>query len=73
MGAGAFYSQLSSEFKDLTSAVGVELENVWGTELYYSAEITPSMHLTPNLQFVNNQNRSDSTAVILGLRAVIDF
>jgi porin len=73
MGVGGFYNQLSSEFEDLTSIVGVELESVWGTELYYNAEITPSFHLTPNLQFVNNQNQSDSTAVILGLRAVIDF
>ena len=73
MGVGAFYNQLSSEFKDLTSAVGVKLRNTWGTELYYNAEITPWFHLTPNLQVVQNQNRSDSTAVILGLRGVIDF
>ena len=73
MGAGAFYNQISSEFKNLTSTVGIDLENVWGTELYYNAEITPSFHVTPNLQFVNNQNQSDSTAVIVGLRAVIDF
>jgi porin len=73
MGVGGFYNQLSSEFKDLTSKVGIEQENIWGTELYYNAEITPSFHLTPNLQFVNNQNQSDSTAVIVGLRAVIDF
>jgi porin len=73
MGVGAFYNQLSSDFKDLTSTVGINLENTWGVELYYNAEITPHMHLTPNLQFVSNQNRNDSTAVILGLRAVIDF
>jgi porin len=73
MGAGAFYNQLSGDFKDLTSTIGIEQENVWGTELYYNAEITPSFHLTPNLQLINNQNQSDSTAVILGLRAVIDF
>ena len=73
MGVGGFYNQLSSDFKELTSRFDVELENVWGTELYYNAEITPSMHLTGDIQFVNNQNRSDSTAVILGLRAVMDF
>ena len=73
MGVGGFYNQLSSEFKDLTSSVGVNLENLWGAELYYNAEVTPCFHLTPNLQFVNNHNQSDSTAVILGLRAAIDF
>jgi porin len=73
MGIGGFYNQLSSEMKELTSTFGIELENVWGTELYYNAEITKSMHITGDIQFVNNQNESDSTAVILGLRAVIDF
>jgi porin len=73
MGIGGFYNQLSSELKDLTSTVGIDLENVWGVELYYNAEITPCMHITGDIQFVNNQNQSDSTAVILGLRAVIDF
>jgi porin len=73
MGAGGFYNQLSSEFKDLTSTVGIDLENLWGVELYYNAEVTLCMHVTGDIQFVNNQNRSDDTAVILGLRAVIDF
>jgi porin len=73
MGAGAFYNQLSSEFKNLTSTIGIDLENVWGTELYYNAEITPSMHLTGDIQLVNNQNKNNNTAVILGLRAVIEF
>jgi porin len=73
MGIGGFYNQLSSNFKDITSRVGVNLRNTWGVEAYYNAEIAPSFHLTPNLQFVSNQNESDSTAVILGLRAVIDF
>ena len=73
MGIGAFYNQLSSDLKDITSTVGVELRNTWGTELYYNAQITPSFHLTPNIQLVSNQNASDSTAVILGLRAVMDF
>jgi len=34
---------------------------------------TKWLHVTPNIQLVNNQNRSDSTAVILGLRTVMDF
>ncbi|MHC4758094.1 MAG: carbohydrate porin [Planctomycetota bacterium] len=73
MGVGAFYNQLSSDFKNLTSDIGIELRNLWGAEIYYNAEITPSFHLTPNLQLVSNQNESDSTAVILGVRAVMDF
>ncbi len=73
MGVGGFFNQLSSDLKDLISAVGVNLRNIWGAELYYNAEVSPWFHLTPNIQLVSNQNDSNSTAVILGLRAVIDF
>jgi porin len=73
MGVGGFYNQLSSELKDLTSTVGIDLRNTWGVEAYYNAQISEWFHLTPNIQLVSNQNQGDSTAVILGLRAVIDF
>ena len=73
MGVGGFYNQLSSDLKDLTSVVGVDLRNTWGTEFYYNAEVTPAMHVTGDIQLVSNQNESDSTAVILGLRATINF
>ncbi len=73
MGVGGFFNQLSSDFKALASAIGVNLRNTWGAELYYNAEITPWFHLTGVLQVVQNQNGSDDPAIILGLRAVIDF
>lgn len=72
MGFGGFYNQLSSDFKRLASPF-VRLENLWGIEMYYNAEISKWMHITGDIQLVNNQNRSDNTAVILGVRAVIDF
>jgi len=59
--------------RGFTPRLGVELENLWGAELYYNAEISPWMHVTGDMQLVSNQNASDSTAVILGVRAVIDF
>ena len=73
MGVGGFYNQLSSDFKDLVSVVGVDLRNLWGAEFYYNAEITPWLHLTPNLQVVQNQNEANDPAVIVGLRAVMEF
>jgi porin len=73
MGAGFFYNEISSDVKNLTSVLGVELRDIWGVELYYNAEITPCMHVTGDVQFVRNLNRDDDTAVILGLRAVVDF
>jgi porin len=33
MGAGFFYNEISSDLKSLTSAVGVELRDIWGIEL----------------------------------------
>jgi hypothetical protein len=51
----------------------VELGSVQGGEVYYNAEITPSFHLTGDFQAVDNGREADDTAVILGLRAVIDL
>ncbi len=73
MGIGAFYNQFSSNFKDITSAIGVNLRNTWGAELYYNAEITPWFHLTGDVQVVQNQNQAADSAIVLGLRAVFDF
>ena len=73
MGVGGFYNQLSSDMKDLTSTVGIEIEDVWGTELYYNAEITPNFHLTADLQIIDNTNEADDTAFVLGLRGKIDL
>ncbi len=73
MGVGGFYNQLSTDLKDLASVVGVDLRDLWGAEFYYNAQITPWMHLTPNLQVVQNQNESDDPAVIAGIRIVLEF
>ena len=35
--------------------------------------VTPSFHLTADLQVVDNENAGDDTAIILGLRAKIDL
>jgi porin len=73
IGVGGYFNQLSSDLKDLTSSLGVDLDNLWGAELYYNAEFTPWLHVTADTQFAANQNKKDDTATIFGLRAVIDF
>jgi porin len=74
IGVGGFFNQISSDLKHLTRDLGVlDLENIWGAEIYYNVEATPWMHLTADAQLVDNENRDDSMAVILGLRMVIDF
>jgi hypothetical protein len=74
MGVGGFFNQLSSDLKQFNSGLGIiDLRDIWGAELYYNAEFTPWMHITGDMQIIRNQNRGDSKAIILGLRAVIDF
>lgn len=44
-----------------------------GGEVYYNAEITPTVHVTADLQAINPEIQSQDTAVVLGLRATIGF
>ncbi len=74
LGVGFFYDQLSSDFKQLVSTLPtLDLENVQGVELYYNAAIRPWLHLTGDLQIIDNENVADDTAIVLGLRAKIDL
>jgi porin len=50
-----------------------DLRDLWGVEMYYNFEVTPWFHVTPDLQVVQNENDGDDTAVIFGVRAVMDF
>jgi porin len=72
MGVAGWYNVLSDNYKDLVSPV-VNVRDTWGSELYYNAEITPALHVTPNIQLVQNAQDDDDMAVILGVRAVMDF
>ena len=47
----------------------VQVENIFGAEVYYNAAVTPWFHLTLDFQVVDNQNVANDTAFILGLRA----
>ena len=72
-GIGGFYSELSTDFKNRTPIFGANLQDVGGAEAYYNAEITPWFHLTGDLQVVRSANDADDTAIVLGLRAQLDF
>ena len=71
-GVAYFYTGLSDDFRQLASPV-VQLQEVQGGEFYYNVAITPSLHLTADLQIVDNQNESDDTAIIFGIRAKLDL
>jgi porin len=73
MGVGYFYTGLNSDFKDLFVVGGNPLEDLHGGEIYYNAQITPWFHLTADLQVINPAQIANDTAVVLGLRAKMDF
>ena len=72
MGVGGWYNGLSDNFKDLVSPV-VDLQDTWGFELYYNIEINKWLHLTSDIQFVENERGADSFTVIPGIRLVMDL
>ncbi|MDF1742495.1 MAG: carbohydrate porin [Gimesia sp.] len=72
MGAGYFYNELSSNFKQLVSPL-VGIRNTQGAELYYNAAITPWFHLTADLQVFEDANRAHKATVLPGVRANLRF
>jgi hypothetical protein len=72
MGVAGWYNFLSDNFKDLVSPV-IDLRDTWGFELYYNIAINKWLHLTPDIQLVQNEREDDDIAVIPGVRLVIDF
>jgi porin len=74
MGIGGFYSGMTSKVKsEAEDILGVSIQDVSGFEVYYSAAVTPSIHVTGDLQLINNPHEVDDMAIIPGLRMVIDF
>jgi porin len=72
MGAGVWWNGISDEFERLVSPV-VKLQDSYGVEVYYNVEINKWLHLTADLQLIENERREDDLAVIPGLRLVMDF
>jgi hypothetical protein len=72
MGAAVWWNGLSPNFKDLVSPE-IDLRNTWGVEVYYNFEVTPSIHLSPDLQLVKNEREGDGLAIVPGIRLVIDL
>ena len=73
MGIAGYFNGITRDVKHLTSDVGIGVRDLWGFEAYYNIEITPWMHLTGDIQLIENGSRGDSTAVVPGVRLVIDF
>ena len=72
MGVAGWHNWLSDEYKDLVSPL-FRLRDTWGLEAYYNIEINKWLHLTPDLQLIENERKGDDLAVVTGLRLVIDL
>jgi porin len=73
MGVSWWFTGLSNNFTDLTRDVGFPTRDTYGVEIFYNIQLNPWLHLTPDLQIVRNENKGDNTAIIPGVRMVIDF
>lgn len=72
-GAGWFYSGTSDEVAPFLATVLGGISDGQGVELFYSAEVTRWFHLTTDMQVVIPARQSVDTALLVGLRAVMDF
>ena len=70
-GLGYFYTKWSDI--PLTNALGIS--NSQGVELFYNIEVTPWLHITPDLQVLINPGGVDDrdVAVVYGLRMHMTF
>jgi porin len=70
-GVGYYHANLSD---DLPSSLGVHSEQ--GVEAYYNIEITPWLHITPDLQIIVNPGGGfgdRDVAIVYGLRTQMSF
>ena len=69
-GIGYFTLGLSDE---LPSLVVNRFGDSQGFEFFYNVEVTPSVHITPDLQIIDPSQKNLDSAVVLGARARILF
>jgi porin len=72
-GAAVWWNSLSDNYQDVVSFLDEDLQDLYGFELYYNYQIMPSVHLTADLQYAQNEWKEDDMAVIAAGRLVIDF
>jgi len=71
-GCAIFYIGVSDSLKDRAPRL-LPLRDEYGPELYYNAAVTPWCQITPDLQVITPFRERADTALIFGLRALIDF
>jgi porin len=67
VGVGYFHTAISSNLEHLLSPV-INLHDVDGVELYYNAALAKCFHLTADFQVIEPADKSNDTAIVVGLR-----
>ncbi len=71
-GVGYFYLGISDVLKRSARPL-TPLRDEQGVEMYYNARITPWFQLTPDVQVIVPFQKQADTALLVGLRAKLDF
>ncbi len=75
MGISYWYSGVSDDLKNLVAGppLNVGLQDLQGGEFYYNYQVNPWFHVTGDFQAIQTEINSQDAAIVLGLRAKIDF
>ncbi|MEJ2533455.1 MAG: carbohydrate porin [Halioglobus sp.] len=71
-GVGYFYYAFSDKLQDALEPVA-DFQDEEGVEIYYSYAVTPWLHVTPDLQYIDPASGRNSSAFVAALRARIRF
>ena len=71
-GIAYFYLGVSGPLKNLAPTL-LPLRDEQGVELYYNVAVTPWCQISPDLQVITPFRDQADTALLVGLRAMIDF
>lgn len=74
-GIGGYYVGATDHVKNLSkdSILVPDLGDYSGLEIFYSAALTPAIHLTGDIQFTDDFEVANDTAIIPGLRLSMEF
>ena len=75
IGIGGYYVGATDHVKDLSqsSILLPDLGDYSGLEIFYSAALTPAIHLTGDIQFTDSFEVANDTAIIPGVRLSMEF
>jgi len=75
IGIGGYYVGATDHVKDLSqsSILIPDLGDYSGLEIFYSAELTPAIHLTGDIQITDGFEVATDTAIIPGIRLSMEF